>query len=282
MTARTVVSFHAHPDDEALLSAGTLALAARAGHRVVLVLATDGGVGMVGEGVLGGDEDLGRRRVAEAEASAAALGVARLVLLGYGDSGSELGPDGEGAAAGSFCAAPVDEAAERLAAVLAEESADVLLADDANGGYGHPDHRRVHQVAAAAAERASVPMLEVTIDREFLSGGVELAKGMGLEVPDGFVPPDLSEWYTPHEALTHTVDVSSALDAKRASMEAHATQATGAPDTVRTLAVFLGLPPEIFALAFSTEWFVHHPRPGSPDPAELLGDLLEPVPHAVP
>ena len=39
-------------------------------------------------------------------------------------------------------------------------------------------------------------------------------------------------------------------------MAAHATQTTGAPDTVRTLSIFLGLPDEIFAIAFSTEWFV--------------------------
>jgi hypothetical protein len=39
-------------------------------------------------------------------------------------------------------------------------------------------------------------------------------------------------------------------------MAAHATQATGAPDTVRTLSIFLGLPDDIFAIAFSTEWFV--------------------------
>jgi hypothetical protein len=39
-------------------------------------------------------------------------------------------------------------------------------------------------------------------------------------------------------------------------MAAHATQTTGAPDTVRTLSIFLGLPDEIFAIAFSLEWFV--------------------------
>ena len=276
------MAFHAHPDDEALLSAGTLARAARAGHRVVLVLATDGGVGLVGEGVLDGDEALGQRRTAEAEASAAALGVARVVHLGYGDSGSDLPIDGAGAPPGSLCAAPVPEAAARLVEVLREEGADLLLADDANGGYGHPDHRRVHEVAVRAADELGLPLLEVTIDREFLSGGVDLARQMGLEVPDGFVPPDLSSWYTAHDALTHTVDASPVLDAKRASMAAHASQSTGAPDTVRTLAVFLGLPSEVYALAFSTEWFTLHPGTGVADPVELFGELFAPVQHAVP
>jgi len=251
----TLVAFHAHPDDEALLDAGTLARAAQAGHRVVLVLATRGDAGDVGDGILAADERLAQRRSAEAEASAAALGVARVVFLDYLDSGHT--PDAAGAwPAGTFCAAPLDEAAGALAEILVEENATLLLADDRNGGYGHPDHKQVHCVAWAAAQRVNVPLLQATIDREFLSGGIELAKDMGLEVPDGFVPPDLSTWYTPNVEITHTVDVSSVLDKRKASMNAHATQTTGAPDTVRTLSIFLGLPDEIFAIAFSTEWFV--------------------------
>jgi LmbE family N-acetylglucosaminyl deacetylase len=275
MSPRTLVAFHAHPDDEALLSAGTLARAAAAGHRVVLVLATNGEAGLVGDDVLDAREDLGRRRAAEAEASASALGVARLVLLGYGDSGHLDRADGDWPP-GSLCAAPLDEAAERLAEVLRDEGADLLVADDVNGGYGHPDHRRVHEVARAASDRTGVPLAQVTIDREFLAGGIELAAGMGLEVPDGFVPPDVTCWYTTHDAITHTVDTGTVLTAKRASMAAHATQTTGAPDTTRTLAVFLGLPEEIFAIAFSTEWFVIDT--GGPEvPGDLVADLFTPV-----
>jgi LmbE family N-acetylglucosaminyl deacetylase len=276
---RTVVAVHAHPDDEALLSAGTLATLAAAGHRVVLVLATRGEVGAVGHDVLAADEELGVRRTAEAQASAQALGVARLEFLDYLDSGSD--PTAEAAGTwgeGTLCAAPLDEVADRLAALLEDEAADLVIADDRNGGYGHPDHRRVHEAASLAAERTGTPMVEVTIDRDFLSGGIALAESMGLEVPAGFVPPDLSSWYTPGAEITHAIDVSGALAAKRASMEAHATQATGAPDTVRTLAVFLALPPEVFALAFGTEWFVRRGAPTDPRAADLLADLPAPTP----
>lgn len=38
----TLVAFHAHPDDEVMLTGGTLARMAAEGHRVVLVVATDG------------------------------------------------------------------------------------------------------------------------------------------------------------------------------------------------------------------------------------------------
>jgi len=275
MSPRTLVAFHAHPDDEALLSAGTLARAAEAGHRVVLVLATNGEAGLVGDGVLDTSEDLGGRRAAEAEASAQVLGVSRLVLLGYGDSGHVDRADGTWPP-GSLCAAPLEEAADRLAEVLRDEHADLLVADDVNGGYGHPDHRRVHEVARAACDRTGVPLAQVTIDREFLAGGIELAAGMGLEVPAGFVPPDVSRWYTTHDAITHTVDTGPVLAAKRGSMAAHASQTTGAPDTTRTLAVFLGLPEEIFAIAFSTEWFVIDDA-GAAVPGELAADLFTPV-----
>ncbi|HSR26676.1 MAG TPA: PIG-L family deacetylase, partial [Candidatus Eisenbacteria bacterium] len=61
-TGRTVVSFHAHPDDEALLTGGTLAKAAAAGHRVVLVTATAGAAGLAAARFETGEE-LGRRRL---------------------------------------------------------------------------------------------------------------------------------------------------------------------------------------------------------------------------
>jgi LmbE family N-acetylglucosaminyl deacetylase len=276
VTTRTIVFFHAHPDDEALISAGTIARAVDAGHRVVLVLATDGGAGTFDPTLLTSAETLADRRRHEARLSADALGLHRLAFLGYHDSGleSDPGADAEsGWPAGSFCAAESDEATERLLAILREENADLLVADDSVGGYGHPDHLRVHLVATSAAAVLGLPFIEVTIDREFLSGGIDLAASLGLEVPDGFVPPDTSNWYTPHAELTHIVDVSSALDRKRASMAAHATQASSqSADSVRTLAVFIGLPDEIFAIAFASEWFVAH----QPIPADLT-ELFVPV-----
>ena len=270
MTTRTIVFFHAHPDDEALISAGTIARAVDAGHRVVLVLATDGGAGFFDPALLSTDETLADRRRREAQDSADVLGVHRLVFLGYADSGLE--PD-NGWPEGSFCAAETGEATDRLAAILREEQAELLLADDAVGGYGHPDHVRVHEVAVEAAAAVGVPMIEVTIDREFLSGGIELAASLGLEVPEGFVPPDLSSWYTPHDQLTHVVDVSGVLDRKRASMAAHATQASSSSaDSVRTLAIFVGLPDDIYAIAFASEWFVAR----STVPA-AFADIFNPV-----
>ena len=87
----TLVAFHAHPDDEALLTSGTLARAAAEGHRVVVVVATDGDLGLASRRRMPADGRLGARRLEELRRSASVLGVARVVYLGYADSG--LGPE---------------------------------------------------------------------------------------------------------------------------------------------------------------------------------------------
>jgi LmbE family N-acetylglucosaminyl deacetylase len=79
----TIVFFHAHPDDECMLTGGTMAKLAANGHRVVLVVATRGERGEVADGVLAPDESLGQHRSRELERSAAALKVARVAFLGY-------------------------------------------------------------------------------------------------------------------------------------------------------------------------------------------------------
>ena len=55
----TLLAFHAHPDDEAIATGGTMRLAADAGHRVVLVVATRGECGEVQDGFLEPGETLG-------------------------------------------------------------------------------------------------------------------------------------------------------------------------------------------------------------------------------
>lgn len=88
---RCAVFFHAHPDDEALLTSGTMATLAAAGDRVVLVVATAGEAGLAA-GQLRADGGLGGRRRAELQASARALGVSRVEVLGYADSGLATDP----------------------------------------------------------------------------------------------------------------------------------------------------------------------------------------------
>src|SRR5438067_8395709 len=86
-------------------------------------------------------------------------------LLGYVDSGMMGTPEND--VPGSFWQADVDEAAERLAAILREERADVLLTYDDHGNYGHPDHIKVHTVGVRAAELAgTADVYEATMNRD--------------------------------------------------------------------------------------------------------------------
>ena len=267
--AFTVVSFHAHPDDEALLTAGTLAKAAAAGHRVVLVVATSGEVGDADRGQLGEAESLAERRRRETLASAEAIGAARVEFLGYGDSGMDGASPAPGTTA--FAQAPVEEAAARLADVLRQEAADVLTTYDRHGGYGHPDHVAVHHVGHRAAALADTPVvLEATVHREVLSAGLELVAGTGTELPPEWSPSETTSWFTSGDDITHTIDVSDHLAAKRASMTAHASQTTSEVSSTRTLAAFLALPEPFYAMAFGTEWFVERGR----RPADAADDVF--------
>jgi LmbE family N-acetylglucosaminyl deacetylase len=266
----TLVTFHAHPDDEALLTAGVMAKAADEGHRVVAVFATDGEAGEADRDTFGHGQALGHHRRAEADAAAAVLGVARVVFLGYGDSGSGGGP----VAPGSFAAADVDEIAGRLAEVLVAEAADVLTVYDRFGGYGHPDHVQVHRAGARAGERAGTSIvLEATISRELLRTGAELAGGLGYDLGATFQPDSFDEWYVPEVEITTVVDVTAQLPRKRAAMQAHVSQATSSTASARSLAVFASLPDEYFALAFGREWFVRRGAPAGTSDDDVFAGL---------
>ncbi|WP_238009157.1 PIG-L family deacetylase [Dactylosporangium sp. AC04546] len=245
----TIVAFHAHPDDETLLTGGTLARAAAEGHRVVLVTATLGGAGLAAGG------QLAERRHHELLAAAAALGCSRVESLGYRDSGLH----GDAPGSSRFADAPVDEAAALLAAILREEHADVLTSYDARGGYGHPDHVQVHRVAARAARLARTPVvLEATVDRGALRPLLALSRLAGRLLPALPLGPAATA-FTGRAELTHAVDVRRYLGQKRAALRAHASQTEGGRGP-RTIAVLSRLPGPLFAAVAGREWFVEAGR----------------------
>jgi len=253
----TLVCFHAHPDDESMSTGGSMARAADEGHRVVLVVATGGEHGEAPEDLAPG-ESLADRRRAETLRSADVLGVQRVVWLGYRDSGmtgweQNQHPD-------SFHLAPLDAAAGRLADVLREERADVLTTYDWHGGYGHPDHVKVHHVGHRAAQLAgTAAVYESTMNRDFIIRTMAFAGSEGID-PD-FDPSgpmdDGNPFGTPEAELTHAIDVSAWVERKRASITCHASQATD-------VGFFLSMPPEQFAIAFGTEWYIRAGAPAGP------------------
>lgn len=259
----TLVFFHAHPDDESIGTGGTMAKAAAEGHRVVLVVATRGEQGEVPDGFLDPGEELADRRTAELEEACAILGVHRLEFLGYRDSGMMGTPENE--ARDCFWQADLDEAAKRLATILQDEAADVLVFYDDHGLYGHPDHIQVYRVGERAAELAGVgKVYEMTMDRDYLRELWARGREMGLDLPQGDGVGD--EFGSPGHVVTTRVDITPYLEQKRAAMAAHASQ-------IGETSFFLAMPPPAFAAVFGIETYIL--RGAAPDLRE--SDLLEGV-----
>ncbi|NLU84081.1 PIG-L family deacetylase [Rhodococcus sp. HNM0569] len=245
-----LVCFHAHPDDEVFTTGGVMRLAADAGHRVVLVTATDGALGEVPDGLLADGEALADRRRRELEASADVLGAHRVVMLPYADSGMAGAPTNS--APRAFAGADVASAAARLAEVLRDERADVVTVYDPHGGYGHPDHVQVHRVGVHAADLAGVEhVYEATTNRDhvrtMMSAMSERAGADGAAAEAGRMP-DLDTFGLPDADITTAIDVSSVIAAKRAAMRMHASQ-------IGDFGPFLELPDDMLVAAFGTEWF---------------------------
>jgi LmbE family N-acetylglucosaminyl deacetylase len=264
----TLVCFHAHPDDESIATAGTMAKAAAAGHRVVLVTATRGELGEPVEGVLADGEALWQRRVAELQASAEVLGVERVELLGYKDSGMMGEPTNDDPEC--FWQADVDEAAARLAAILRDVDCDVLTHYDDHGNYGHPDHIQVHRVGTRAAELAGTPhVFEATMNRDAILRGIrERAEEFAQLEEEGRGPgiDEDTDMGSPEAIITHAVDVTDFIEQKRGSMVCHQSQIS--PDHF-----FLSMPLDTFAAALGTEWYIEVGGHRDVD-AAFAGDLF--------
>jgi LmbE family N-acetylglucosaminyl deacetylase len=254
----TIVYLHAHPDDEASQTSGSMARAADEGHRVVVAFATNGEHGEVAADAVDGETVADHRR-REAAASAAVLGLARVAWLGYADSGMSGWEQNDHE--GSFHRADLDEAAGRLAAILNQERAEVLVGYDWHGGYGHPDHVKVHHVVHRAAELAAhrPRLLESTMNRTEMKRLLDLGRQAGIDLED-FDPEqpmdDGNPFGTTEDEITWRIDVTAYLGRKRAAMEAHRSQATD-------IESFLSMPPEVFDAFFGHEYLIEPGVDGS-------------------
>ncbi|MHB1138837.1 MAG: PIG-L deacetylase family protein [Microthrixaceae bacterium] len=247
----TIVFLHAHPDDEAIFTGGTMARLSDAGHRVVLVVATGGELGRRATG----SDPLDATRRAETERAAELLGARRVAFLGHRDSGME--GDAANHATGSFWSAQVPTVAAEVATLLRAESADGLVVYDPHGIYGHPDHVQGHRIGVMAAELAGVRSLhEMTVDREYLHFvETHLVEEAALGGDLGLARSRIG--YASVE-IDVVVDVRSQLDRKRAAMAAHLSQLPGE-------APVFALDDTRFADVYGWEWFVRRGDRGAID-----------------
>lgn len=154
----TLMTVHAHPDDEIVGTGGTMARAVADGHQVVLVTCTRGELGEIVVPDMDTPDNhrrLGEIRAGELERAMAHLGVTVWENLGYRDSGM-MGTAGNHDPR-AFWQADLDEAIGRLVWLIRQHRPEVMTTYNAFGGYGHPDHIRTHLVAVGAFERAGDP-----------------------------------------------------------------------------------------------------------------------------
>ena len=257
----TLMTVHAHPDDEAIGTGGILARYSDEGLQTVLVTCTGGEVGEIADPTLAAPENLAEVRKRELLAACEILGVGRLHLLGYRDSGMAGTPDNDHPY--SFNKANLDEATGKLVALVRRERPQVLVTYDENGFYGHPDHINANRITVAAfgaaADAARYPeagppwqplkLYYTAIPRSGIATFGKLMREAGIEppfeeAPEGVEPP----FGTPDELVTTYVDVSAQLERKRRALLAHATQM--GPETF-----FMKIPEPIFNVIFGLETF---------------------------
>lgn len=136
----TILGVWAHPDDEAFLSAGLMAMAVDGGARVVCVTATRGEGGSPDpEGCP--PEQIARVREAELRDCLAILGVTEHHWLDYHD--------------GSCASVPAVEATAKVAAIIEAVDPDTILTFGPEGFTDHPDHRAVSRWVTAAHEQVA-------------------------------------------------------------------------------------------------------------------------------
>jgi N-acetyl-1-D-myo-inositol-2-amino-2-deoxy-alpha-D-glucopyranoside deacetylase len=288
---RRLLAVHAHPDDESLTMAGTLAGAVASGARVTLVTATLGEQGeVIGDELAGLTADradqLGGYRYTELRSACAALGVAdHRMLCGLGtfrDSGMAGTPSA--AHPRAFARAAVGgpdhaRAVAGLVEVIEETRPLVLLTYDADGGYGHPDHVAAHQVAMAAAARANwrVPRV-LGVVRPAAAYMAALA-ALAIPAPYRRVPAADLGSLIEDTVVAVSVPVTRWAGQRRAALAAHATQVTlfgGAEATGFALSNGFGQPlsdHEYFRVLFGD------PVPAGPDGAsasDVFARLADP------
>ena len=250
----TLMTVHAHPDDETIGTGGTMAKAVRAGHRVIVITCTRGEMGEIVVKEMDTPDNhrrLGEIRAAELEAAMNELGVTEWDNLGYRDS-DMMGREGNNDPR-TFWQADLDEAAKRLTWLIRRYQPDVVTTYNAFGGYGHPDHIRVHDTAIRAVPRAGDPNwypeqleagLEPWTPKKFYEQAMpeSIRKKMNerlveLGVETGWVPPKdatpeqlaeyeerMKQMLTPDDQITTWIDISDVLEAKWEAIQKHVTQ----------------------------------------------------------
>jgi N-acetyl-1-D-myo-inositol-2-amino-2-deoxy-alpha-D-glucopyranoside deacetylase len=287
MTDRRLLLVHAHPDDETIGMGATMAMYASRGDAVTLVTCTLGEEGEILvpalEHLASSREDgLGQHRIGELAAACAALGVHDHRFLGGAGRWRDSGMMGTPQNADPRCFWRSDEG-ERTAAlveIVREVRPQVVAGYDENGGYGHPDHIRAHDVMVAAVDAAADPAYRPelgepwqvakvyygVIPKSVLAEGIKHMNTAGTPF-EGIESVDDLPFGVADDVVTARVEAAEFLPAKIEAMRAHASQiATDGP--------FFALADGVGQMSFGTEYYQLARGTAGPDDGRYETDLF--------
>ena len=245
----TLVCVHAHPDDEAIFTAGVTSHYADLGYRVVLITCTNGQLGLDEHARPGSDplhdvEWTRATRAGELQRAAIVAGFSRVISLGFDDSGMVGWP--QNARPSAFVNADLDAVGATLAAIFDEVQASVILTYDEHGFYGHPDHVMANVVTRRAIELATsprrlyYPIVPTSVLEEFVQG----AKAMGVFLPAWVLS---ARDNVPDELVASTMDVRAFAKRKQLAIATHASQVDNAD--------LVTMSDELFTMLFGIEYY---------------------------
>jgi LmbE family N-acetylglucosaminyl deacetylase len=238
---------HAHPDDEALLTSGSMRALVEAGHQVSVIMCTDGGAGL---GAIPTSNDLAEVRREELKASLKSVGTHQAWFLPFGDSGLDGKATSETT---TLVQASPAEIAREIATLVREHRIEHIVGYDQVGGYCHPDHVQVHRAVRAVADTLpELSVCEVTIARS------RLRSAAGKLRVFSFLPAvrNVLQGFAADHDISFVVDVSPWQSFKRDSLKAHLSQTQGGR-LPRSLDVLLKLSPERFDAWLGHEAYIH-------------------------
>lgn len=262
-----VLFLHAHPDDEAIFTGGTIRALADSGHNVSVVFATGGELGQTHD-----HDNIGSVRRNEARQACDILGVANVEFLEYHDSGL----DAASFPAQSLARCDVLEASKKLSTVMKKFDVDILFCDDTNGIYGHPDHKMCHKIAVGAAELQGLKcVMEFTVDGEHLhfveSHVVKTAfDAFGITTDS---PLYRGTSLRQHPGLT-TVEISNSYRVNGAHLQAKSKAIAQHKSQITPESAPLVFSESDFSQVYGIEWFRHFPLHDGHKPDRTIFDDL--------
>jgi LmbE family N-acetylglucosaminyl deacetylase len=256
----TLMTVHAHPDDESIGTGGIIAKYSREGIKTVLVHCTRGEMGDVQDPEFVPPEPgmtMADIRMHELKAAISILGIHSTHDLGYRDSGMAGHPENQNPTV--FARANIDEASLKLAHIIREEKPHVVVTYDENGVYGHPDHIMANVITAKSFFMAGNPEIRTPgnlppwspIKLYYLAIPMERIQKIRSTEKDqdpSKLPPTTLIG-TPEDQITSIIDVSNVLDVKFNAIFIHKSQ-------IGPASFFRKMSEEQIRIMFAKEYFV--------------------------